>query len=424
MVKMLFALYAAFMLLVSVMILYLLRHYIFSLVALYYKKGRPDYSRHAQSFKPTVSILIAARDEEAVLGRLLHRVVKSTYPKDKLEVIVVDDASNDRTGTIADEFARMYSFVKVVHRDPSVGGRGKPSALNAGLVYATGSVLLCFDADYYPPVDIVERLVAYFVDPEVGLVQGRVTVLNEPVSLVSRLATLERIGGYRVDQVARDKLGLVPQYGGTVGGVRKVLIDALGGWDTSILAEDTNLTLEAYLSGFKARYASDAECYEETVTTWKALWRQRYRWAKGHMQCFFKHFIPVVRSGNMSFREKIDGLLLLGVYFLPILAALSWILGAVTFFFWPASWFESVWYLLPVFAFSGVGNFGLFFEIGVGLYLDSRERLSWLMPVLFLSFMFNVFVCLKAFVDLVSSWIVGRKEQDWKKTLHQGDGLR
>lgn len=126
----------------------------------------------------------------------------------------------------------------------------------------------------------------------------------------------------------------------------------------------------------------------------------------------------------MSFREKIDGLLLLGVYFLPIIVALSWILGAVIFFFWPASWFESIWYLLPIFAFSGVGNFGLFFEIGVGLYLDQRQRLSWLMPILFLSFLFNVFVCLKAFFDISYSWIVGKKEQDWKKTVHNGDVLR
>ncbi|HKZ95110.1 MAG TPA: glycosyltransferase family 2 protein [Candidatus Bathyarchaeia archaeon] len=418
---MILALYALFMLLVSVMLFYLVRHYVFSLVALYYRKGQPNYALHGLSFKPMVSVLIPARNEETVLGRLLYRITELTYPKDKLEVIVINDASKDQTGNIAEDFARMHSIIKVIHREPSFAGKGKPSSLNEGLKHSKGQILICFDADYYPPIDIVEKLVGYFVDPEVGLVQGRVTVLNESASLVSRLAAMERIGGYRVDQLARDKLGLIPQYGGTVGAVKRELIEALGGWDTSILADDTDLTFQVCRAGFKVRYANGAECYEEAVSDWRSLWRQRHRWAKGHMQCFFKHFLPVLRSESLSLREKIDGLLLLNVYFLPILAGLSWLLGAVIFFQSPTSWFESMWALLPVFAFSGVGNFGLFFEIGVGLYLDKRARLSWLMPLLLLSFVFNVLICSKAFLDVVISKIARNNEHSWNKTLHNGD---
>lgn len=413
-------LYTLFLFLIFVMSFYLVRHYVFALSVLYYRKGQPNYALHRISFKPTVSVLIAARNEESVLGRLLHRTTKLTYPKEKLEVIVINDASEDQTGKIAEDFSTMYSFISAVHGEPSLVGNGKPSALNEGLKRAKGEILICFDADYCPPNDIIEKLVEYFVDPEVGLVQGRVTVLNEPASLVSRLAAMERVGGYRVDQLARDKLGLVPQYGGTAGAVRKKFLEAIGGWDTNILAEDTDLTFQAYRAGFKVRYANDAECYEEAVEDWRSLWRQRHRWAKGHMQCFFKHFLPVLRNADMSLREKIDGVLVLSVYFLPILVTLSWFLGAVIFFLYPADWFESVWSVLPIFAFSGVGNFALFFEIGVGLYLDKRSRASWLMPTLFLSFLFNVIVCFKAFFDVVIAKAVGRDTHEWTKTFHNG----
>ena len=416
--------YFTFLFFVAVMVSYLVRHYLFSLTALYRQKGQSLYTLHGLSFRPTVSVLIPAKDEEAVLGRLLHRMTELTYPKDKMDVIVIDDASTDNTGRIADEFAKAYDYIKVVHRSVGIGGKGKPNALNDGRKHAKGEILICFDSDYYPQVDIIEKLTAYFVDPEVGAVQGRITVLNENSTWVSRLVAIERIGGYRVDQLARDNLGLIPQCGGTVCGVRRNLIELLGGWDNESLTEDTDLTFRVYLAGCKVRYVNEAECYEEAVETWRAYWRQRHRWAKGHMQCCFKHFLPLVKSRNLRLREKVDGLLLLNVYFVPIFVGLSWLLGAAIFFFWSTNWFESVWSLLPVFLYSSVGNFALFFEVGVGVYLDRRVRLSWLIPLLLFSFFFNTLICFKAFLDLCFSKVMGKKVHNWAKTLHNGGGTK
>jgi cellulose synthase/poly-beta-1,6-N-acetylglucosamine synthase-like glycosyltransferase len=414
-------LHLIFVLLVSIILVYLVRHYTFSLAALYYNKGQPHYIRHGICYRPKVSILIPARNEEAVVGRLLQRTTELTYPKDKLEIVAIDDASTDQTGKIGDDFSKMYDFIKVVHRSLSDGGKGKSEALNEGLKRASGEIVLCFDADYYPQLDIVEKLVAYFIDPEVGAVQGRVTVLNEPASLVSRLVALERIGGYRVDQLARDDLRLVPQYGGTVGGFRRSLLESLGGWDPNVLAEDTDLTFRVVLAGYRVRYVNEAECYEEAVEDWRAYWRQRSRWAKGHMQCFFKHVWPLLKSGDLQFRERLDGLFLLSVYFVPILVGLSWILGAFIYFFVPVGWFDWFWGLLPVFAYSSVGNFALFFELGVGVYLDGRVRLGWLMPLLLLSFVVNVVVCVWALLNLCFSRVVRNgKRHVWVKTLHNG----
>jgi len=413
-------LYVTFVLIVAIMLFYLVRHYVFSLTALYRQKGQPNYTLHALSYRPTVSILIPARNEEAVVGALLQRITELTYPKDKLEVIVIDDASTDNTGRIAEGFAQSYNYFKVVHRGLNDGGKGKSAVLNDGLKQAKGEMTICFDADYYPQIDVLEKLTAYFVDPEVGVVQGRVTVLNERATWVSRLVALERIAGYRVDQLARDDLGLIPQFGGTMGGFRRDIIEFLGGFDTRMLTEDTDLTFRVYLAGYKIRYVNDAECYEEAVEDWRAYWRQRHRWAKGHMQCFFRHLIPLLRSGNLRLREKLDGLLLLNVYFVPILVGLSWLLGAIIFFLFPTTWFEPIWTLLPVFVYSSVGNFAVFFEVGVGTYLDKRMRIGWLIPLLLFSYVLNTLICIKALLDLAFSKIVGSNEHNWAKTNHSG----
>lgn len=407
-------------LLVIIMLAYLIRHYIFTLTALYYHRRRPRYALNGGVYQPKVTVLIPARDEEKVIGRILQRMIELTYPRDKLEVIVIDDASTDRTGEIAEEFAREHGHIKVVHRSMEEGGNGKATALNEGLKHATGEIVYLFDADYYPQRDIFEKLTAYFIDPDVGAVQGRVTVLNEPKTVVTRLVALERIGGYRVDQLARDDLQLIPQLGGTGGGVRRRLIEFLGGWDPDILAEDTDLTFQIYLAGYKVRYDNEAECYEEAVEDLRGYWRQRSRWAKGHMQVAFKHLWSLIESRNLRLREKIDGFFLLNVYFLPILTGLSWILGIASYFTQPPWWITLYWMTIPIFAYSAMGIFAPSFEVGIGAYLDRRGRICWLLPLLLLTFIYNVVICTKALMDLCVAKIMGRKHHVWVKTLHKG----
>ncbi len=401
---------------------YLARHYIFTLTALYHQKGHPHHTPNDTAHQPTVSVLIPARNEEKVIRRILQRMTELTYPKEKLEVVVIDDASTDQTSEIAEEIAKEHEYIKVVHRSPEDGGKGKPAALNHGLKYVTREIVCCFDADYYPQRDILEKLTVCFKDPKVGAVQGRVTVLNEPNTLVTRLVALERTGGYRVDQFARDNLGLIPQFGGTVGGFRRSLIESLGGWDADMLAEDTDLTFKVYLAGYKVRYVNDAECYEEAVENWRSYWRQRSRWAKGHMQCAFRHLWPLARNKNLRLREKVDGFLLLNVYFVPIFVGLAWILGAMLFLSHPPPWIEVLWMVIPLLVYSSVGNFAPFFEIGIGAYLDGRKRIYWLIPLLLLTFMFNMLICTKALMDLCVSKITGKRRHAWAKTLHNGRG--
>ncbi len=406
-----------------VMVAYMTRHLIFTYSALF---GRPrqfvrSFKRIVGVYTPKVTVLIPAHNEEYVIGNLLDRMTGLTYPKYRLEVVVIDDRSTDRTGEIANSYAARYSYIRVIHR--ANGGGGKPAALNEGVKSSNGDVILTFDADYYPQLDIIEKLVAPFADPEVGAVQGRVTVMNEEDSLVSKIVTLERIGGYRVDQQARDELILVPQYGGTVGGFRRDALEKVGGWDASMLAEDTDLTIQLVLKGFQVRYVNDAEAYEEAVTTWKAYWNQRYRWAKGHMQCAKKHLRNVLGAKHLSGYEKAELTLLLCVYFMPILVLSGWCVGVAAYL--AKETVPSInltgpyFFILSAFTYSTVGNFAPFFEVGAAAYLDNRKRLLWILPALTLSFVLMVLCCSKAFVDLA---LKNGKEHKWNHTLHNGNG--
>ncbi|MCW4046921.1 MAG: glycosyltransferase family 2 protein [Candidatus Bathyarchaeota archaeon] len=404
---------------------YLVRHYIFTVAVLRKdKKTAKPKAVLAVNYEPTVSILIPARDEELVVGRLLQRMTQLTYPHDKMQVVVIDDASSDSTGQIAEEFAKRHRVIEVLHRDQKTGGKGKAAALNAGLKRAAGEIVLCFDADYYPQKDIVEKLVKEFVDPAVGAVQGRPVVLNEAQNVVTRLVTLERIGGYRVDQEAREQLGLIPQFGGTVGGFRRSIVEKFGGFDESMLTEDTDLTFTLYLAGYKIRYAGDAECYEEAVDGWKAYWRQRHRWARGHMQVCFKHAFSVLRSRKLNLKEKIDGLLLLNMYFVPVVTLVAFLVGVSLVLYGASQFFSVLWLFVPVSFYSLAGNFAPFFEIGIGAYLDGRTRIQFLIPLLFLAYMYNILICTKALLDLFAAKMLGKKQVNWAKTQHFGDRNR
>ncbi len=143
------------------------------------------------------------------------------------------------------------------------------------------------------------------------------------------------------------------------------------------------------------------------VDNWHSYWRQRSRWAKGHMQCFFKHFLSVLTSKNLDLKEKIDGLMLLSVYFMPILALLSLFVGLALIFL-GSSFVIVLWVSVPISLYCFVGNFAPFFEVGVGLYLDGRTRVQWLISLLIFTFFFNIPICLKAFFEVLSSKILGK----------------
>jgi cellulose synthase/poly-beta-1,6-N-acetylglucosamine synthase-like glycosyltransferase len=396
---------------------YTFRHLVFVGVVGLQRDNRADFQGHAGLFLPTVTVIIAARNEERVIGRLLRRITCFTYPREKLDIIIVDDSSTDSTGRIVDDFVQQHPYFSTIHRVE--GGRGKSNCLNVAFPNASGDIIVVFDADYYPQLDLLEKLVCYFVDPQVAIAQGRVTVLNEKESIVTRLVALERTSGYVIDQVARDRLDLTPQYAGTVAAIRRTFLQATGGWDESILAEDTDLTLEAVTMGWKVRYTTAAESYEEAVSTWRAYRRQRRRWAYGHTQCALKHLVPVLSTRHLGIRQKVDALLMMGVYMVPFLVGLGWVLG-VAMVLVGSSLFPPIFLAAQaIFLFGTVGNFAPFFEVVCSMRLDRRSMRLGDLVVLAIGFVFNVAISVDALISLFKDRLVGERLV-WVPTVHTG----
>jgi cellulose synthase/poly-beta-1,6-N-acetylglucosamine synthase-like glycosyltransferase len=264
-----------------------------------------------------------------------------------------------------------------------VGGKpGKAAALKDAMTLVKTEVVLIFDADYIPGKALLRQLVAPFFDPEIGAVMGRVVPLNVGKKCLTRLLDLERSGGYQVDQQARMNLHLVPQYGGTVAGVRKSALQEIGGWNENALAEDTDLTYRLLIAGWKTAYENRAECYEEVPERWPVRVRQITRWAKGHNQAMASYIGRTARCSGLGWFERLDGLLLLGVYLMGPVLLLGWLLAVVLFY--TGAQIGGGLTVLALGAFTTLGNFAAFFEIAAAARLDgSRERIRLLPLTLF-----------------------------------------
>ncbi len=409
----------------AIMCLYVVRHFWFFWNRMF-KEQRRCYQDLAGTYLPSVSILIPLHKEEKVAADILERFVEMDYPKDdgRYEVIAIDDGSTDATPSIVDEYASKFSFIKAVHRAGN-GGNGKPEALNVGLKVASNEIVLTFDADYLPPRDCVKRLVAPFADVEVGGVMGRVVPVNSPESFVTRLMDIERAGGYQVNQQARYNLDLIPQFGGTVGGFRRSVLKAVGEFDETKLAEDTDLTYKLYLSGSKVAYVNAAECYEEAVLSWDMREKQLTRWAIGHDQCLFEHFFDTLKSPFLTFWQRVDGILLLGAYTTPLLILIGWLTGIFSYIVGAPLWYSIFPMIFFIFAYNSVGNFVVFAEAGGSLFLDQRRRSMWLLPLMLVNLLANVWVCSKAF--FLAIFLRQRRREKvkppvWAKTQKRGVG--
>jgi len=139
------------------------------------------------------------------------------------------------------------------------------------------------------------------------------------------------------------------------------------------------------------------------------------------MQVAFKYWLQVIRSKKLNLKEKVDGLLLLNVYFMPILVLFSWIIGTMLLALNSIPWSDDLWFLVPLSIYSFAGNFAPLFEVGIGAYLDGRKRAQWLIPFLTFTFLFNIVICTKAFIDVVISKIRQNSLLSWDKTVHAGN---
>ena len=399
---------------VILMALYGVRHFMFTMNRLTGKQRHPYIDISVANW-PLITVFIAAHNEEKVIAGCIEALLNTDYPADRLKIIPVNDRSKDATGQIIDSYvARFPSRISPFHRTD--GKAGKSAALKDALLFAEGDIAIIFDADYVPGRGLLKQLVAPFFDPEVGAVMGRVVPINSGANLLTRMLDLERSAGYQVDQQARMNMNLLPQYGGTVGGVRLSAVKAVGGWHDDTLAEDTDITFRLMFSGWKTVYTNRSECYEEVPEEWSVRIKQVTRWAKGHNQVMARYWWKFASSPYLTFSQRLDGLLLLFVFVIPLVMLVGWCLALGLYFLNAGSLISQ---LIPVFAlmlYGTLGNFAAFFEIVVAVLIDGNRKRLRLLPFNLLGFFVSLFAISGAVWSLMLDGLL-KREMVWDKTI-------
>jgi len=394
---------------------YTARHYVFSLNRLFGRQRHP-YASIVSADWPRVTVFVAAHNEEAVIQDCLENLMLVDYPTERLVVMPVNDRSSDGTREIIDAVvARFPGRIVPFHRID--GKPGKAAALKDATELVDTDFIIVFDADYMPSRGLIRRLMAPFFDPEVGAVMGRVVPHNVGANLLTRLLDLERAGGYQVDQQARMNLGMVPQYGGTVGGIRIKALQSVGGWHDDVLAEDTDLTYRLLLGGWRTVYHNRAECYEEVPQSWAVRMRQIKRWSKGHNQAMVRHSGALLGKRTLALSERIDGLLLLGVYMMSPILMLGWVLSVLMYFTVAVNWLAPALVVMAFMAHSALGNFAAFFEIATAVHLDRSQRRIRLLAFSFLGFIVSAVAIARSVLEQMLLDRMPGSKFHWDKTV-------
>jgi hypothetical protein len=301
------------------------------------EKRRLDANPQRSSL-PELSILIPAHNEEMVIERTLTAILASDYPKEKLEVVVVDDGSSDRTPEILDRLAKNHSPLRVVHVPVGQGGRGKAAVLNRGLKLTRHELVAVYDADNQPELTSLRYLASQFVlDPSLGGALGKFRTANRRRNWLTRCINIEGLSFQWIVQAGRWKLLGIATLPGTNFIVRKAVLKEVGGWDEEALTEDSELSMRILAAGYRIKFVPYAVTWEQEPETLGTWFRQRTRWARGNFYIARKFWSSIGAARNKALATEMFYFLCLYYVFVGaiIVSALLFLLGLFSVIFIP-----------------------------------------------------------------------------------------
>lgn len=255
---------------------------------------------------PIVTVQLPIFNEMYVAPRLIDAVCGLDYPRDRLEVQVLDDSTDETVDLVAEQVARLQAAGHTIHHLHRSDREGyKAGALAAGQAVAKGELLAIFDADFVPGPDFLRRTVPHFADSKVGMVQARWGHINRDYSLLTRVQAILLDGHFVVEHAARHLSGCFFNFNGTAGVWRRQTIDEAGGWQHDTLTEDLDLSYRAQLAGWDFRYLPDLVVPAELPVEVAAFKSQQHRWAKGSIQTGRKLLGQILRA-PLPFRAKLE----------------------------------------------------------------------------------------------------------------------
>lgn len=309
---------------------------------------------------PPVTIQLPLYNEMYVVDRLVDAVCQIDYPRDLLEIQVLDD-STDETREIAELAVRRHAAqgwdIKYLHREDRIGY--KAGALEKGLEVARGRLVAIFDADFVPKPDFLMRTVHYFTDPKVAMVQARWGHINQDYSLLTRIQGILLDAHFVLEHGARNRGGCFFNFNGTAGIWRREAIGDGGGWQHDTLTEDLDLSYRTQLRGWKFVFLTDHVAPAELPVEMNAFKSQQHRWAKGSIQTFLK-LMPTILRSDQPFHVKAEAFFHLSANFnYPLMCVLSVLMAPSMIIRYNMGWYEMMLIDIPLFlaATASVANF-------------------------------------------------------------------
>jgi len=361
----------------------------YQLVWMYYRNKKNATKDPAQLFEdlPTVTIQLPIFNEQFVIDRLVEAVCRIQYPREKLEIQVLDDSTDETTEVargVVERYAAMGYPVTFIHRTNREGF--KAGALQNGMAYSNGEFIAIFDADFTPSEDWLMKVVHHFTNPQVGMVQTRWTHLNRHYSFLTEVEGILLDGHFVLEHGGRSRKGVFFNFNGTAGMWRRQAIVDAGGWQHDTLTEDTDLSYRAQLKGYRFVYLQDVECPAELPIEMTAFKTQQARWAKGLIQCAIKDLPFVLKDKTINRREKLEAWYHLTANIsYPLMIVLSTLLLPAMVIRFYQGWFQMLYIDVPLFMAStfSVSSF----------YLVSQKELypkTWLRTFLYLPFLMSL----------------------------------
>lgn len=269
---------------------------------------------HDESYKPFISIMIPAHNEESVITKTIETVFKLDYPN--YEVIVIDDRSSDNTALVVRELERRYDGkLKVLIRDKSAFP-GKSAVLNDALKLASGEAILVFDADAEMAPDFLTKLVYELQPKDVGAVQARKVIKNKDTNILTKCQNNEMTMDTHF-QMTRDAVKGAVELRGNGELIKREALEDIGGWNNYTITDDLDMSTRLHIKGWDVRFCYDATVYEEGIMFLIPLYRQRRRWLEGTIRRYLEYFGDILTSKKMSLRVRLDMIAYISEFIMP-----------------------------------------------------------------------------------------------------------
>jgi cellulose synthase/poly-beta-1,6-N-acetylglucosamine synthase-like glycosyltransferase len=378
-----------------------------------YMRNRDKQPKQGPPLSPTpvVTIQLPLYNEMYVADRLIDAVCKIEYPRELLEIQVLDD-STDETQSIAELAVRRFAAqgvdIKYIHRADRTGY--KAGALEGGLKVARGEFVGVFDADFIPTADFLTRLMPHFADPGVAMVQARWGHINEDYSLLTKIQAILLDGHFVLEHGGRNRGGRFFNFNGTAGVWRRIAIDDAGGWQHDTLTEDLDLSYRAQLRGWRFVFVPDLIAPAEVPVEMNAFKSQQHRWAKGSIQTCRK-LLPQILRSNVPLGVKAEAFFHLTANFNYILMCiLSVLIFPSMVIRYNMGWYEMLLIDVPLF-FAATFSFCNFY-----LVCQREVHADWKSRAIYVPFLMSVGIGLSINNTRAVLEALFHKESEFKRT--------